>query len=99
LLIIDLVKDTKIAHSETMHVLEITFQLIDMAIYVGISGNDINGIRDPFLQVVVSLPVEFDGISMKKNLTFRLKAPIISTWQPPTVQNISFITPVAAENR
>ncbi len=51
-----------------MHVFEITFQLLDMAIQVGITGNDINGIRYPFLQAVVSLPVEFGGVSMKKNL-------------------------------
>jgi hypothetical protein len=50
-----------------MHVFEIPFQLLDMAIQAGIPGDDINGVRDPFLQGVVSLPVEFDGVSMKKD--------------------------------
>ena len=30
-----------------MHVLEVPFQLLDMAIKVGILGNDINGVRPP----------------------------------------------------
>jgi hypothetical protein len=40
--IVDLVKDTQIAHAETMHVLEIPLQLLDMPVEVGIPGNDIN---------------------------------------------------------
>jgi hypothetical protein len=39
--IVDLVKDTQIAHAETMHVLEIPLQLLDMPVKVGIPGNDI----------------------------------------------------------
>ena len=38
-----------------MHVFEIPFQLLDMAIQTGVPGDDINGGRDPFLQTVVSL--------------------------------------------
>jgi len=41
---------------------EVPLQLLDIAIKVGICGNNINGVRDPFLQDVVSLPLEFDGV-------------------------------------
>jgi hypothetical protein len=47
--IVDLVKDTQIAHAETMHVLEIPLQLLDMPVEVGIPGNDINSVRYSFL--------------------------------------------------
>jgi hypothetical protein len=50
-------------------------QLLDMAIQVGIPGDDINSVRDPFLQGVISLPVEFDGVPMKKDLMHSLDHP------------------------
>ena len=68
--IVDLVKDTQIAHAETMHVLEVPLQLLDMPVHVGIQGNDINGIRYSCscLQGVIGLPVEFDGVPMENDL-------------------------------
>jgi len=66
--IVDLVKDTQIAHAKTMHMLEVPLQLLDMTVQVGIPGNDINGVRYPFLQSIFRLPVEFDGVPMKKDL-------------------------------
>lgn len=46
--IVDLVKDTQIAHAETMHVLEVSLQPLDMPVHMGIPGNNINGVRYSF---------------------------------------------------
>ena len=48
--------------------LRFPFQFLDMPVQVGIPGNDVKGVRYSFLQGIIGLPVEFDGVPMKNNL-------------------------------
>jgi hypothetical protein len=70
--IVNLVKDMQIADAETIHVLEVPFQLLDMPVQVGISGNNIHDLcyspsyGNPW--IIVEKPKENNNVCQGKSL-------------------------------
>ena len=61
----DLIKNPQVAEPVAIHILELTFQFLNMHMLTGILQNDINGCIDPTLQLLVSVSLIFRSILVK----------------------------------
>ncbi len=61
----NLIKNPQITEPVAIHILELTFQFLNMHMVTGILQNDINGCIDPTLQLLVSVSVIFRSLLVK----------------------------------